>query len=144
MRGKHKVSGITKKERDCLVAITETTNGPFPARLCEVAKIMGISSPSTFEIIGRLKGKNMLESRNGMITLTGEGVSEYERIILNHRVFESLFVQSGISMEKACRDIESFDYFLDTGTALAILRKIGNPSSCPHGNPIRTRAEGGR
>ncbi len=143
MKEGRRTSGITKKERDCLVAIRESAIAPFPARLCDVAKIMGISSPSALEIIGRLKGKNMAESRNGMITLTSDGLAEYERIILNHRVFESLFVQSGISMEKACRDIKSFDYFLDTRTGLAILRKIGSPPSCPHGDPIRVKTEDG-
>ncbi|MBX8646207.1 MAG: metal-dependent transcriptional regulator [Thermoplasmata archaeon] len=144
MKEKKRLSGMTKKERDCLVAIRESTVAPFPARLCEVARIMGISSPSALEIIGRLKGKNLAESRNGMITLTEEGDAEYERIVLNHRVLESLFVQSGISMEKACRDIKAFDYFLDTRTSLAILRKIGNPASCPHGDPIRVGTEGGQ
>ncbi len=144
MKEKHEIPRITKKERDCLVAIRQSSSVHFPARLCEVARVMGISSPSALGVVGRLRGKNMAESRNGMITLTESGITEYERIILNHRVFESLFVQSGISREKACRDVESFDYFLDARTGLAVLRKIGNPPSCPHGEPIRVRTEGVR
>lgn len=135
-------TGVTKKERDCLITIRENGSEPFPIRLCEIAKLMGIRPPSALELIERLEGKGLLKARSGMIRLTPQGMREYERIILNHRVFESLFVQSGIAAEDACREIESFDYFLDSRTAEAVLRKIGSPSLCPHGKPIKSRAGG--
>ncbi len=135
-------TGVTKKERDCLLAVKENGGGPFPIRLCEIAKLMGVKPPSALELVERLQGKGMLKSKNGMVKLTQQGLREYERIVLNHRVFESLFVQSGISADDACREIESFDYFLDSRTAEAVLRKIGNPAVCPHGKPIKSKAGG--
>lgn len=133
---------VTKKERDCLIKVKENGDGSFPVRLCEIAKLMGVRPPSALELVERLQGKGLLKSRNGMIRLTAQGQREYERIMLNHRVFESLYVQSGISADDACREIEAFDYFLDNSNAEAILKKIGNPSVCPHGKPIRSRAGG--
>lgn len=134
---------VTKKERDCLIAVKENASGSFPIRLCEIAKLMGVKPPSALELVDRLQSKGMVRSRNGMVRLTALGAKEYERIILNHRVFESLFVQSGISKEEACDVIGSFDYFLTSNTAEAILRKIGSPTSCPHGKPIKSSTGGG-
>ncbi len=135
-------TGVTKKERDCLITVRENGSEPFPIRLCEIAKLMGIRPPSALELVERLEGKGLLKSRSGMIRLTPQGLREYERIILNHRVFESLFVQSGISADEACKETESFDYFLDSRTAEAVHRKIGSPSFCPHGKPIKAKAGG--
>lgn len=135
-------NGVTRKERDCIIAVKENSADSFPIRLCEIAKLLGVRPPSALELIERLEGKGMLKSRNGMVKLTPQGSREYERIILNHRVFESLFVQSGIAADEACHEIESFDYFLDSRTAEAILRKIGSPSFCPHGKPIKSRTGG--
>jgi DtxR family Mn-dependent transcriptional regulator len=130
-------SNVTKKERDCLLKAMEISDDSFPVRLCEIAKALGIRPPSALEIVNRLSAKGMVKTKAGMIFLTKSGRDEYERIKLSHRALEALLVQGGISAEKACRDIELFDYFLDRKTTLAILKTIGNPSSCPHGHPIK-------
>jgi len=130
---------ITRKERDCLVMMAEHSDNSFPIRLCEIAKLMNIKAPTAYELISRLENKGLVTSRNGMIILTGEGKKECENILLNHRVFESLFVKSGISMERACEETSIFDYSLDPKMAMAVLRMIGNPQLCPHGKPIRAQ-----
>ena len=129
---------VTKKERDCLVKVMEISDNSFPVRLCEIAKAMNIKPPSALEIVNRLSVKGMVKTKAGMIFLTKNGLDEYERIKLSHRALETLLVQGGISADKACRDIEFFDYFLDRKTTLAILKTIGNPPSCPHGYPIKS------
>ena len=131
-------SGVTRKERDCLITVRQNSSRQFPIRLCEIARLMGVKPPSSLEIVGRLEGKGLVKSRNGMVKLTAQGQRECDRIILNHRVFESLFVQSGIPVEDACRETGGFDYFLDRGTVEAVLQKIGNPEVCPHGRPIKS------
>ncbi len=129
-------NSITKRERDCVVYIREYSMNSFPMRLHELAGVMKIKPPTALDLINRLKAKGLVESRDGMVILTDYGNSVARGILLVHRTFESLFCQSGVSKENACRDSGEIDYLISKKSANLILKKINNPKLCPHGKPI--------
>lgn len=127
---------ITKRERDCLVFLKENSLQGFPLRLHEIASMMGVKPPTALNIIKRLKKKGLVDSKDGMIILTGEGLEVTGRILLVHRTFESLFCQSGISKKSACMEAGEIDFLIHENDARMILKRIDSPKVCPHGKPI--------
>jgi DtxR family Mn-dependent transcriptional regulator len=127
---------ITKRERDCLVFLKENSVEGFPMRLHEIASNMRIKPPTALNIIKRLKMKGLVESRDGMIILTEKGTECVKRILVVHRTFESLFCQSGISMQKACEEAGDIDFLIPEKNARLVLKRIDSPKVCPHGKPI--------
>lgn len=128
---------LTKRERDCMVSIREKGMEDFPLRLNELASILKISSPTALNILRRLEVKGMIASSRGMIKLTEKGLKSVDMILKIHRVYESLFCQSGVSENTACNEASMVDYLTGEQTAEMVLHRIGDPKICPHGKPIQ-------
>lgn len=109
----------------------------FPLRLHEIATNLGIKPPTALNLIKRLKAKEYVESRDGMVILTELGNSVAGEILMVHRTFESLFCQSGISESNACREASEIDFLIPENNAMKVLKRIDSPKVCPHGKPIR-------
>ena len=104
---------LTRRERDCVVAIRENGSNEFPIRLSEIAKIMALKPPTVIEILKRLESKGLITREKGMVVLTDSGKESYNFIVNCHRILETIFVDSGIDLEEACREVSAFDYMID-------------------------------
>ena len=127
---------LTRRERDCVVAIRENGSTEFPIRLSEIAKIMGLKPPTVIEILKRLEYKGLVTREKGMVVLTDSGKESYNYIVNCHRILETLFVESGIDLEEACKEVSAFDYMIGSGSAMKLSTFVGRPKACPHGKPI--------
>lgn len=127
---------VTKKERDCLVTISRLIDSGFPARLADVARDLGIKSPTALNLIERLEEKGLVERKKGMIILTEYGQTSVSELLFIHRIMETLFVHSGIPTESACQEVKMFDYLIPLSSAEKVSNSMGNPKMCPHGELI--------
>ncbi|MGC9191501.1 MAG: metal-dependent transcriptional regulator [Conexivisphaera sp.] len=128
---------MTKKERDCLLAIyREISASGFPLRLVDVSRLMGVRPPTALELVDRLRRKGMVERRRGLITLSKDGMDVARGLVAVHRALEVFFSGCGLSADEACRLVSQFDYMVGPAMAPRILSALGNPSTCPHGYPI--------
>jgi DtxR family Mn-dependent transcriptional regulator len=126
---------ITRKERDCIVALRE--NSGFPVRLFNIAELLDIKAPTAFELIKRLESKNIIKKTNGVISLTPYGNSIYSEIIMAHRTLELILTRSGVNSDKACQQIEKIDYLMDDTSVQKLFKSLGQPQTCPHGKPVK-------
>jgi Mn-dependent DtxR family transcriptional regulator len=126
----------TRRERDCMVTIHENSSREFPIRLSEIAKIMGMKPPTVIEILKRLESKGLITREKGMVILTDAGKESYNFITNCHRILETIFVDSGIDLEEACREVSAFDYMINSESAMKLSNFVGKPTACPHGKPI--------
>ncbi|MGC8687726.1 MAG: metal-dependent transcriptional regulator [Candidatus Micrarchaeia archaeon] len=126
---------ITKKERDCLVAIG-SIDSKFQPRLIDIAKSMKVSAPTAYNLVKRLCKKGLIEDYKGSIAMTEKGRKMHKDIIMAHRCIEVLLSKAGIDKDCACKDAQKIDYVIGTKEARKLLYYIGNPKSCPHGKPI--------
>jgi DtxR family Mn-dependent transcriptional regulator len=130
---------LTRRERDCVLAIKESSSPEFPIRLSQLARKMKLKPPTVIEILKRLEAKGLLKRESGMIVLTDSGLSYYSYLLNCHRILETIFVDSGIDIEKACKEVSSFDFMLDKDSLLKLSNFVGKPKACPHGKPINIR-----
>jgi len=126
---------LTKRERDCIIAIGDNT-AEFPMRLVDLSRIMNIKPPSAIELLRKLEKYNFVARKDGMIMLTPEGTEEYHGLLTSHRLFETLFVRMGIDEDRACEEVSSFDFMMEKKTVMDIMTGMGMPKVCPHGKPI--------
>lgn len=126
---------LTRKERDFLVKIVEN-RGSFPIRLNILAKQLGVKSPTAYEVVRRLSTKGYAISNRGMIVPTEKGIREYGKLIMAHRVMESIAFSSGKPLQSACAGVCDYDYLMDREIVERIWNMLGKPKRCPHGMPI--------
>ncbi len=130
---------ITKKERECLVAVKELS-AEFPARLVDLAKKLSVKPPTALGLVRRLEEKELVVENRGSIILTEKGRQAYRNIMLTHRTLEYLLSKAGVSKECACKEASKIDYLVEPSYARRLWAYLGKPENCPHGKPVLVSA----
>ena len=108
--------------------------------ITNIAKRLGISTVSASEMVHRLQDYELLHHTPYKgVNLTKNGQQRANSIIRCHRLWERFLVDElGISWEHvhelACR----LEHATDEKITEALEKRLGNPTTCPHGNPIPT------
>jgi Mn-dependent DtxR family transcriptional regulator len=97
---------------------------------------MDLKPPTVIEILKKLEVKGFVSREKGMVVLTPSGKQRYNFIVNCHRILETIFFDSGVDLDEACREVSAFDYMIDSDSAMKLSKFVGKPSSCPHGKPI--------
>ncbi|MGC8569345.1 MAG: metal-dependent transcriptional regulator [Nitrososphaeria archaeon] len=132
-------AALSKRERDYLVTIFRLSE-EFPVRVKDVADAFGVKEPTAYEYAMRLKRKNLLVLRRGVIKLTEKGEIMVGRILKAHRVLEIMFVMHGLDARKSCEECSKIDYLMDDESVDRLYEELGRPERCPHGEPVLVRS----
>jgi DtxR family Mn-dependent transcriptional regulator len=126
-----------------LKSIFELGEQSEPVPISSIAQRMGVSSVSANEMIKRLVEREMVvHTPYKGVELTQSGKQRAIIVLRRHRLWERFLVDHlGIpwadSHDPACR----MEHVTPNEVADALDAYLGNPKTCPHGNPIPT-AEG--
>jgi DtxR family Mn-dependent transcriptional regulator len=101
-----------------------------------IAERLGVSRPAVSEMIHRLQEQELVEVDKA-IRLTPAGVRLAERVVRRHRLAERFLTDMlGLSWAEAHREAGKWEHIISDSVEQAIVRVLGNPTTCPHGNPI--------
>ena len=123
-----------------LKTICELEDGDEPVAISRVAERLGVSPVSATEMVKRLAERGLLDhTLYKGVTLTEAGRRRALNVLRRHRLWECFMVDHlGVAWEKshdfACRIEHSTND--EVAEALAVF--LGQPTRCPHGNPIPT------
>lgn len=103
-----------------------------------LAKRLGVSTVSATEMVHRLEDQGLLEHTPYKgIFLTAGGNQRATEVIRSHQLWECFLADHlGLPWERvhevACR----LEHATDREVTAALAGFLGNPTTCPHGNPI--------
>ena len=123
-----------------LKTIAELDIGEGPVPVTGVAERLNISTVSASEMIHRLQDQDLLEHTPYKgVHLTARGRRRANGVIRRHRLWEIFLTEVlGLpwdrSHEYACR----LEHATDEEVTEALADYLGQPTTCPHGNPIPT------
>lgn len=105
------------------------------ARLAEAA---GVSAPTITQTLKRMAKDGYVRlNAQKEITLTDAGMDQVRSIQRRHRLAELLLTDIlGFDWLSAHVEAVKIQHVLSPEMATAISRKLGDPPTCPHGNPI--------
>ncbi|HVF74915.1 MAG TPA: metal-dependent transcriptional regulator [Acidimicrobiales bacterium] len=102
-----------------------------------LAERLGHSAPSVSEMIRRLRGEGYLDVRDRAVTLTDKGRTLAESVVRKHRLAERLLTDViGLPWHKAHVEACRWEHVISDEVEERLVALLGNPSTCPHGNPI--------
>ena len=123
---------------ECLDALSRLERETPPARLTSMAKRLGLDHAAAGERIAALEAQGLVHTDpSGRIVLTAEAERIALGLLRKHRLLER-FLADRLALpwarvhEDACR----LTPVLSDDVAEALAKLLGNPASCPHGNPI--------
>jgi DtxR family Mn-dependent transcriptional regulator len=102
-----------------------------------IAERLAISRPAVSEMIKRMEGAGLVTVGRGSITLTDQGLRLGERVVRRHRLAERFLTDIlGLSWAEAHKEAGKWEHVISDHVEDAINRVLGDPTTCPHGNPI--------
>ncbi len=101
-----------------------------------IAERLEVSRPAVSEMIRRLESDGLIDVGRS-ITLTETGRTLAERVVRRHRLAERFLTDVlGLSWSEAHNEAGKWEHVISTPVEEALVRVLGEPTTCPHGNPI--------
>lgn len=102
-----------------------------------IAERMAVSRPAVSEMVHRLTEQGLATVDKGRIHLTEDGRRLAEQVVRRHRLAERFLVDIlELSWAEAHKEAGKWEHVISNSVEAAIIRVLGNPTTCPHGNPI--------
>lgn len=118
---------------ECIFELEEDDVAVIQARMAERLQV---SRPAVSEMIKRLEAEGLITT-DGAIRLTPSGQGLAQRVVRRHRLAERFLTDLlGLSWAEAHHEAGRWEHVISDGVEAALDRVLGNPTTCPHGNPI--------
>jgi DtxR family transcriptional regulator, Mn-dependent transcriptional regulator len=112
----------------------EENTVPIQARLAER---LGHSAPAVSEMIRRLRDEGYLDMDGRSLALTDTGRKVAESVVRKHRLAERLLTDViGLPWDRSHVEACRWEHVISDEVAEHLVILLGNPTTCPHGNPI--------
>ena len=85
----------------------------------------------------RMETEGLITVRGSAIALTPAGEELAQQTVRRHRIAERFLTDIlGLSWAQAHHEAGRWEHVMSTDVEAAMDRVLGNPTTCPHGNPI--------
>jgi DtxR family transcriptional regulator, Mn-dependent transcriptional regulator len=102
-----------------------------------IAERLSVSRPSVSEMIRRMADEGLVAMKGGQISLTAEGRELAEAMVRRHRLAERFLTDIlGLGWTDAHHEAGRWEHVISPVVETALRRVLGDPTTCPHGNPI--------
>lgn len=134
------VHDIAKTERIemYLKAVYTVSHTAPPVTIAKVADYMGVSSPSSYEMLKRLETQGLLRSGAGQgFSLTTRGLQAAERVVRRLRLAERLLTDVlHLDLPEVYAEACKMEHVISPQVEARLAEVLGHPATCPHGFPI--------
>jgi DtxR family Mn-dependent transcriptional regulator len=126
----------TATYREYVAAIYELGEEGLGVIQARIADWLGVSRASVSEMIRKMEADGLVETGTEII-LTPEGRHLAEVVVRRHRLAERFLTEVlGLPWVKVHAEAEVWELTISDDVEAAMLEKLGQPTTCPHGNPI--------
>ena len=118
-------------------AIFELHEDDIEVIQARIAERIEVSRPAVSEMIRRLEQEGLVTIEGTTIGLTDAGLEIAERVVRRHRLAERFLTDIlGLSWAEAHLEAGKWEHVISDSVEEALQRVLGDPTTCPHGNPI--------
>lgn len=102
-----------------------------------IAERLEVSRPAVSEMVRRLVDEGLVTVEKHEISLTGPGRELATTMVRRHRLAERFLTDMlGLSWAEAHHEAGKWEHVISPAVENAIVAKLNDPTTCPHGNPI--------
>jgi DtxR family Mn-dependent transcriptional regulator len=119
---------------ECIFELREDRLDVIQAR---IAERLNVSRPAVSEMMRRLDAEGLITTEGSTIKLTTSGEALAQRTVRRHRLAERFLTDVlGLSWADAHHEAGKWEHVMSDSVESAMDRVLGEPTTCPHGNPI--------
>lgn len=102
-----------------------------------IADRLDVSRPAVSEMIRRMEKADLVSVDHNAIRLTDDGAQLAESVVRRHRLAERFLTDIlGLSWAEAHEEAGKWEHVISERVEARMVRVLGEPTTCPHGNPI--------
>jgi len=102
-----------------------------------IADRLQISRPAVSEMVRRMEAEGLVTTDQRQIELTESGLRLAETVVRRHRLAECFLTEIlGLSWADAHAEAGKWEHVISPLVEEAMMKRLGQPTACPHGNPI--------
>lgn len=102
-----------------------------------IAERLSVSRPAVSEMIRRMEKAGLVTVDHNAIKLTKDGAELAESVVRRHRLAERFLTDIlSLSWAEAHEEAGKWEHVISERVEAAMNRVLGEPTTCPHGNPI--------
>ncbi len=117
--------------------IYELAEDDFEVIQARIAERLEISRPAVSEMIRRMEKEGLVSTAGSAIALTADGQELAISVVRRHRLAERFLTDVlGLSWTDAHHEAGKWEHVISPLVEGALNRMLGEPTTCPHGNPI--------
>jgi len=123
---------------DYLETIYELEESGIPVMRARLVERLGISAPTVSETVARLEREGFLAlDDQRVVRLTERGRASATGVMRRHRLAERLLVDVlGVPWHQVHEEAHRLEHAISETLEPYLVRVLGDPGTCPHGNPI--------
>jgi DtxR family Mn-dependent transcriptional regulator len=127
---------------ECVEAIYRLGREHAPVSLAQLGKRLELGRAAAMERLLALQGQGLVRARDPeRITLSREGERVALGLVRKHRLLERFLVDTlALPWDRVHEEARRRTPVLSDAIAEGLARLLGDPASCPHGNPIPSAA----
>jgi DtxR family transcriptional regulator, Mn-dependent transcriptional regulator len=134
------IHDIAKTERTemYLKAVYTVAQATPPVTVSKVAEYMGVSAPSSYEMLKRLESHGLLHSGTEEgYRLTSRGMQTATRVVRRLRLAERLLMDIlHLDLPRVYAEACKLEHVISPEVEARLDEVLGHPATCPHGLPI--------
>jgi len=130
-------SGYHPPVEEYLETVHSLQEEGVPVIQARIAERLGHSAPSVSEMLDRLVGDGYARRAGRVVELTDKGTALAQKVVRKHRLAERLLVDViGLEWYKVHKEAGRWEHVISDDVEARLVVLLGDPSTCPHGNPI--------
>jgi DtxR family transcriptional regulator, Mn-dependent transcriptional regulator len=120
---------------ETIFELEESGIQPMRARLVER---LGVSAPTVSETVARLEREGLLQlDDQRVLHLTPRGLKAATGVMRRHRLAERLLIDMlHVPWHQVHEEAHRLEHAISPALEPYLVRALGDPGTCPHGNPI--------
>lgn len=121
-----------------LLTLRSIAGSGEPVRAASLSRRLGVSAQAASEMLGRLAADGLIAVRDRhALELTPAGKAEADKIFRRHSLLEWLLTGViGLGWAESDEEAARLQGSVSVRVEEALAELLGNPPTCPHGNPI--------
>ncbi len=116
-----------------LIYVLERDNSPIVG--AQLADLLRVSAPTVTNTLKRMVRDGLIQMDDKGTRLTEAGRESARTVVRRHMLTEWMMVRR-LPWSKLHGEAHNLEHAISAETEAALLKELGNPETCPHGNPL--------
>lgn len=129
------ISDLSATIQDYLSIIYVLERDNLPVIGSHLAEILGVTPPTVTNTLKRMVRDGLITMDKNGTHLTEDGLKAARMVVRRHMLMEWMMINT-LPWSRLHSEAHQLEHAISAAAESALMEQLGNPHTCPHGNPL--------